>query len=225
MGLKTKLVMALATSAAGAAMIAGGTFAEFSSSAATQTNTFSAGTLQLALSPDGGTNWGNHDANVGATWVSPTNWAPGQDMTGTIKLTDEGSIGAKHVYFTFANVTDSKQLLSQIYVTSISENFNGHAVTTDPATIASQIGVASGQPLTLQEFVSHEYYTFDPGSDNGGYVLQPGNKQDYSLTLGLKFNDDGSTDQNVYQGATASFDMNLEATQNSPTEGYVALPQ
>jgi spore coat-associated protein N len=222
MGLKTKLAMAVATSAAGAAMIAGGTFAEFSSQASTTANTFSSGTLQLALNPNG-SGWGAHDTNVGATWVSPSNWAPGESMEATLQLSDTGTIGAKHVFFTFAGLNDSNpSLLSQIYITSIKEKIGTTVITTSPATIASQIGVTAGQPLTLAAFVSHQYMTADDGSTNGGYVIQAGNKQDYSLTLDLTFNDNAD---NTYQGKSASFDMNLNATQNTPTDGYIELHQ
>ena len=81
MGLKTKLAMAMATSAAGAAMIAGGSFAYFNESVSNTSNTFTAGSI--TLTPGG--SW-NSTANL-------SNLAPGDNGTlGNVTLTNSGSL-------------------------------------------------------------------------------------------------------------------------------------
>lgn len=85
------------------AAIGGGAFAFFSSEATSEANTFSAGTLTLALSDDDETD----ETTVSATWTA-TDFAPGQSVSGTLKLKNTGSVLADHVDISVVNtVTDA----------------------------------------------------------------------------------------------------------------------
>jgi spore coat-associated protein N len=83
MGLKTKLAMAVATSAAGAAMIAGGSFALFTSSATNSGNTFTAGTVVLSDITNG---------SVTSQAVNFSNLAPGDNGTVTMTVKNNGTL-------------------------------------------------------------------------------------------------------------------------------------
>jgi spore coat-associated protein N len=84
MGLKTKLAMAVATSAAGAAMIAGGSFALFSASTSNTSNTFTAGTVKIADNTANGGVWS------GAQYIG--NLAPGDSENGTLTVQNTGTL-------------------------------------------------------------------------------------------------------------------------------------
>ena len=192
---------------------------EFSSSGKVEGSTFTAGTLNMVLSGDG---------NTTGKWVSPTNWAPGQEVTSTIHITNTGSIDAHHIYFGFSDVTNggptgSGNLLDKIIVTNLSENFNGHVTANQAANIDQQIGNKDGV-LTLNELTSfmkngYGYYTSDDQSGDG-IVLQAGDQKDYSISMTFQFDPNAG---NEYQGTTAGFTFMANATQNSPTDGLVAL--
>ncbi|MDQ0188943.1 hypothetical protein JI721_02315 [Alicyclobacillus cycloheptanicus] len=81
MGLKTKVAMAMGTSAAGAAMVIGGTFALFTASASTTSDAFTAGTLKL-----------NTSGQFFAGALNVNNLAPGDSIQGTFNITNTGSL-------------------------------------------------------------------------------------------------------------------------------------
>lgn len=83
MGLKTKLAMGLVTSAAGAAMVAGGSFALFTSSATNSNNTFTAGTV-VVDDVTGGT--------LSSQEVNAANLAPGDGKTLTMTVKNDGTL-------------------------------------------------------------------------------------------------------------------------------------
>jgi spore coat-associated protein N len=83
MGLKTKIVMAMATSAAGAAMVVGGSFALFSANASTNSDTFTAGTVKVTAPTDG---WHKADS------LAFSNMAPGDTVTESFQLQNTGSL-------------------------------------------------------------------------------------------------------------------------------------
>ncbi|QSO51376.1 hypothetical protein JZ785_21520 [Alicyclobacillus curvatus] len=107
MSLKTKLAMAMATSAAGAAMIAGGTFALFTASTTNGPNTFTAGTVKV-------TDYTGGSAFKSAQYVA--NLAPGDKENGYITIKNEGSLGAwvaiKDVQ---VNTSHGEQLMSAMF--------------------------------------------------------------------------------------------------------------
>lgn len=85
LGLKSKFGMALASTALGAALIGGGTFALFTSEATNAGNTFTAGTLEIA------------DVTGGAAFSTTTyfeNLAPGDSEESKLKIENTGSLDA-----------------------------------------------------------------------------------------------------------------------------------
>lgn len=84
MGLKTKIAMAMGTSAAGAAMLVGGSFAFFTASAQTNSNTFTAGTVSLNVDQS----WSDKSSNG----VNISNLAPGDTATVSFNVKNTGSL-------------------------------------------------------------------------------------------------------------------------------------
>lgn len=85
-GLKTKLGLALASTALGATLVAGGSFAYFTSQAESTSNEFQAGTLTIAL--NAATPWsGNFNIN---------NWAPGDSAEQEVTIRNTGSLPLKY---------------------------------------------------------------------------------------------------------------------------------
>lgn len=222
MSLKRKVITSLMTIGLVSSLVGGATFAEFSSQQNATSNSFTAGTLSIQISKDG-TNFGSD--GVSGTWVSPSNWAPGQTVDGTISLTNTGSVNAQHIYFGLRNLshsggTGSVDLMDKIIVKSIKEKFNGVETAEQVQNIASQVGNRD-TTLTLKELASSDYYTWDDQSSDN-ITLQAGDKKDYALSFQFQFDPNAG---NEYQDAKASFDINANATQNSPTDGYVKLHQ
>lgn len=85
MNLKKKITMALASTALGAALVGGGTFALFTDSAANEGNTFSAGTVVIEDVTDGA-------ALSTSSFIS--NLAPGDGETATLTVANEGTLDA-----------------------------------------------------------------------------------------------------------------------------------
>lgn len=91
MSIKKKFGMALATTALGAMLIGGGTFALFSDTATNEGNTFTAGTVAIDAGQNG-------TVFTGALYID--NMAPGDRETGKLTITNNGSLKA------FAKVSD-----------------------------------------------------------------------------------------------------------------------
>jgi predicted ribosomally synthesized peptide with SipW-like signal peptide len=199
-------------------LLIGGSFAYFSDVRTSTGNTFTGGNMILYLA--GGTQNGN---SVIGTWVSPSNWAPGDSFTSTLQCTNLGSVGAQHLWFMFYNLYDPSGFMGQIIVTNIQERFNTVTTGNQAHTIATQVG-DHADPLTLAEFVgwmtnSYGYYTVDDQSspcDN--LVVAGGNHWDYDLILTFQF-----APASTLQGATCSFDMQIQATQMSDTGSAICL--
>ncbi|MGB9793119.1 MAG: TasA family protein, partial [Thermacetogeniaceae bacterium] len=129
-----------------AALVGAGTFAYFSDTEASTDNTFTAGTLDMALSNDGV--FGG-SGSVTGTWVSPANWAPGQSVTATLHFTNKGSVASPHIYFKFVNLAangngDGSNLAERIIVSELKERFNGVTTGDQAAYIDNQVGNHDG---------------------------------------------------------------------------------
>jgi spore coat-associated protein N len=85
LGLKGKFGMALASTALGAALIGGGTFALFTDTATNNNNTFTAGKLDISDFPDNG---------VFTQTVNFANLAPGDSENATLTITNNGTLDA-----------------------------------------------------------------------------------------------------------------------------------
>lgn len=208
-----KILVAVLSVLLVAALAGAGTFAYFSDDEISSANTFTAGTLDLKLSNDGSA----YTDGVSGSWVSPANWAPGETEDGVIKCTNTGSVDSHHLYFDF-NLTDDSNMADQIIVTNVQERFNTHTSGNQVANMAAQVG--SDSVLTLAELCGANWYTYDNLSGSDDEVLAAGDQKDYDFIVQFKFDEAAG---NPFQGDSCSFDVTLNATQNSPTEGYVAL--
>ncbi|WP_067623052.1 TasA family protein [Alicyclobacillus acidiphilus] len=200
MGLKTKLAMALATSAAGAAMIAGGTFAYFSSTATNTANTFAAGTLRLTANGVAGS------SSTGAMDI--TNAEPGTSFDQTWTLENTGTIDANSlsaaVSYTSTipsgNTVDfsgeDPDFGSQLYINKIL--VGGTDVT---SYVENELHAST--PLTLEE-LQGKTISFGP----------IGLKAGASTTVEIQgdFHDTGAP-QNYYQGASVVGQVAFTAQQ------------
>lgn len=83
MSLKKKLAMAIVTTTAGAAIMAAGSFALFTSSATNQGNTFTAGTVVLSDVTNG---------TLSSQEQNAANLAPGDSKTLTMTVKNDGSL-------------------------------------------------------------------------------------------------------------------------------------
>lgn len=214
--LKKKILASLSSVLLVAALVGGATFAEFSSTADSTKNTFTAGTLDLKVANN---LFDTFSKNAVGTWVSPAGWAPGDTATGTLQFTNDGTINSKHVYFNFTNLTASTTNLAKaILVTDINERFNGVNTGNQVTNIAAQVGDGV-MPLTLAELESSAYYTWDDKSGDG-IILSANGQKDYALNFTFQFDPNAG---NEYQGTSTGFTLAANATQNSPTEGFIKL--
>ncbi|MBY0013799.1 TasA family protein [Paenibacillus typhae] len=87
--LKKTMAMAMATTALGAALIAGGSFAIFTSSVQNTGNTFAAGTLKIGLDKE-------DTDGTPAKYFNLTNWAPGDSSIQPVVVTNKGSLELRY---------------------------------------------------------------------------------------------------------------------------------
>jgi predicted ribosomally synthesized peptide with SipW-like signal peptide len=226
--MQTKLLMSLIAIGVAGLMMGAGTFAYFSDTATTEDNTFTAGTLDIQLANEGG----SFGDDATATWVSPDGWAPGDEVTATLRFTNVGSIDIKQMVLNF-NVAsrdgkgDGSHLDDKIIITEWKEHFKNTEggddwIFDDLAMVEGLIDTADGNGvLTLAELEScTQFYTWTvPGpvtedaSWQGGddVLLKGGNYKDYELELTFKFAEDAG---NEYQGDSCTLEIVCDGTQN-----------
>jgi spore coat-associated protein N len=195
-----------------------GTNAYFSSTKTSTGNVFTSGTLILKLSDDD-QGWGD---GVTATWSSPSNWAPGQEVSSTIHLTNTGSIPAEAVYAYWNNLVDPAGLSNVIQVTWLSDSTDINMNSIGPFVTAYDAN--DDGKLSLAELVNglshyNSLNTPDPNQarfyadSDESYntpVLQANGANIFDIMLKYKFME---TAGNEYQGKTASFDLTFSAWQ------------
>jgi predicted ribosomally synthesized peptide with SipW-like signal peptide len=192
--------------------LVGGAFAYFSDTGKSEGNTFTAGTLDLALE---GSSW--YD-NVGAKWTSPASWAPGDKTSGTLNMrnfgtVDIGWIGIKPVNLQVtAGPTDYPEKII-VNGFSMHDSWTGKDIGTgNPENFADFMATwgiwGTTAPLTLAEFASGTYYFYTEPTDWLLKALQNGTT---SLTIEFQFDPDAG---NTYQGAVCSFDLQVVVVQN-----------
>lgn len=149
-----RILMSLLVIGAVAAMITGGTFAYFSDTVNSTSNTFTAGTLTLDIS-NNGTSW--EDTSVTGTWQSPTGWAPGQSFSSIVQVKNTGSLPAtvlgtdwKKPTGTGMTLVDGKDLSDYIIVTELKETIPGFGEYNDLPNFASIDANSDGQ-ISLKE--------------------------------------------------------------------------
>jgi len=167
-----KMLASLMTIALTVAVVAGGgLYAYFSDTVESQDNVFTAGTLDLQIY---GSDW--TDGPVGATWVSPSNWAPGEAFTATVRIKNAGNIDALYLAGDIHNYSkngqgDGSSLADVIEVISWEEYIPGHGWidNLEPPPGQNYQGLVGdgSSPLTLTELMQ-SYHSGEPhGSQSG----------------------------------------------------------
>ena len=196
-----------------------GTYSYFSSTQTSIGNTFTTGTLTLQLA-DNDEGWGN---GTTATWASPSNWAPGQNVTSTIRLINTGSIPAEAVYAWWNNLVDPYGLSNVIEVTWLSDstwmdhNSIGAFVTAFDSNNDSKLSLAElvygrsywNSTYTQAPFQARFYADEDESYEHPVLTANGGNIFDIKMTYQFM-----ETAGNEYQGKSASFDLTFAAWQH-----------
>ena len=224
--LASVLAIAIVATAIGA-----GTMAYFNEVAQATGNTFTAGNLDIKLSATGTGGWVS--GPITGFWSSPTGWAPGETFTRRLYFRNDGDVDVQVVLLDFKNYqyTGASTFWDVIEVVSVEEHFEGEGINYVPGFMDDWLGDGDA-PLTLHELMATPN---DPGSVGncdailfatfegactadgctasnialmGGTYLAPA--QTGWLELEFKFS---STASSTYEGATASFDLQMSFIQ------------
>ncbi|RPF43055.1 camelysin [Thermodesulfitimonas autotrophica] len=171
-----KILIALLGVLLVAALAGAGTFAYFSDTETSTGNSFTAGTLDLGLANAAGL---DPTGSTSATWVSPSNWAPGQTVDASIYVNNEGTIGASRTTVTFtysategtpSSVDAGSSLIGDAIVATTVE-LDGVTVTGLQGKTLSQLQALGAYDLgslpANTEKKLHIVWTLDPNADNG----------------------------------------------------------
>ncbi|MER2049244.1 MAG: CalY family protein [Solibacillus sp.] len=202
MSIKKKLAMGIATGALAVSMIGGGTYAYFSDTE-TSTNTFKAGTLDLALSP--------------TEIINVDNIKPGDWMNRSFTLKNDGSLDiAKVLLVTDYEVTDANGNNVEDFAKHIRVNFmwNPDKDITGPWTSMDNViyktTLADLKGMTPDAVANKVFMPFE---ERGG--LKAGG----SDTLGVQFEFvENNADQNKFQGDSLKLTWKFEAKQGNGVE-------
>jgi spore coat-associated protein N len=206
MGLKTKIGLALATTAMGATLAGAGTFALFTSTSNNNGNTFAAGTVKVDAS--------SGKVFAGSQYLS--NMAPGDTETGTLTLTNSGSldewVGLEHK-LSGGDATHPNIFAS--FSSSIDKDAGGqYATDNHPLQISYSIqvkdknGAPVGTPLTRDAFSATDTSIASP------FKLGVGQHADITYTYTLP-----KEAHNDYQGATGKIDIEADSVQVRNNDG------
>ncbi|MBD8033824.1 MULTISPECIES: CalY family protein [Solibacillus] len=196
MSIKKKLAMGIATGALAVSMIGGGTYAYFSDTE-TSTNTFKAGTLDLALNP--------------TEIINVDNIKPGDWMNRSFTLKNDGSLDiAKVLLDTDYVVTDANGDNVEDFGQHIRVNFmwnpdkNASGIWLDNVIYNTTLAELKGMtPDAVANKIFIPYF-----EERGG--LKAGD----SDTLGVQFEFvENNADQNEFQGDSLQLTWKFEAKQ------------
>ncbi len=192
MNLKKKLAMGIATGALAVSMIGGGTYAYFND-VETSTNTFAAGTLDLAINPE--------------TIIDVSNIKPGDSMYREFKLENNGSLDISKVLLT-TEYTESVAGFGDHIVVQFLKNEDKGSHLGDSNVIESMTlsQLASMSPDSVKNN-SPKWFGWQGGENSG---LKAGDKD--TLKVKFIFKDNGE-DQNIYQGANVELKWTFDAQQ------------
>jgi spore coat-associated protein N len=184
-------------------------------------NMFTAGTLDMKLSNDGS----SYSDGVTATWTSPSNWAPGETVDGTLYFTNSGSIDIMQMAINFNTTNtdgdnDGSEMDEQIIVTKWIETHNGTEGEDQVAFVEQHCGTKN-DILTLAELNDCNFFgqgtgpiTSDNVSDpNGDILMEGGDKKDFELDLEFKF---ATSSDDSFQGDSCKLDITFDGRQNCP---------
>lgn len=196
MSIKQKLAMGILTGGLAISMIGGGTYAYFND-VETSTNTFAAGTLDLAVNPE--------------TIIDVSNLKPGDWMYRNFKLENNGSLDI------------SKVLLSTEFTESVA-GFGDHIVVEflineDKSSLLGPSNVIDSMTLSelasmSQDAIKNEsprWFGWQGGENSG---LKAGSDDDFHVMFRF---DDNDADQNAYQGANLQLKWSFDAKQTAGT--------
>ncbi|WP_042356862.1 CalY family protein [Bacillus rubiinfantis] len=194
MGFKQKLGMGIMSGMLGLALIGGGTYAYFSDSAITE-NTFAAGTLDLAANP--------------TAIIDIDNIAPGDSMTRTFELQNNGTLDIKNVTMdTKYSVVDAKGDNNDDFGKHIQVEFLYNMDQGNEVIYSTTLDQLKGMsPKAVSEKVFNE--TLEGG------ILAAGETHD--LVVNFIFHDNGE-DQNQFQGDKLKLTWTFNATQGDGSE-------
>jgi spore coat-associated protein N len=234
--METKVLMSIVAIGVAGLMMGAGTFAYFSDTATSKQNTFTAGTLDIELADDDESFPGNPNNDNGddaiATWVSPNGWAPGDEVTATLRFTNPGSIDIQQMVLNFNVINrdgngDGSHLDDKIIITEWKEHFTNTEggddwTFNDLAMVERLIDTADDDGnLTLAELEScTKFHIWDvpgPVTEDASWqsgddvLLKGGNHKDYKLELTFKFAEDAG---NEYQGDSCTLEIVCDGTQN-----------
>ncbi|MFA1821728.1 TasA family protein [Virgibacillus oceani] len=193
MNIKKQLGMGIMSAALGISLIGGGTFAYFSDSETTE-NTFAAGTLDLSAEP--------------TTIIDVDNMKPGDSMTRTFELHNDGSLDIERVYLdTEYTVDDAENNNTQDFGEHIQVEFLYNVDHLDE--VIFETTLAELREMTPEAVGEH---ALDPilgdGLPNGEY---------HDLVVKFNFVDNGE-DQNEFQGDSLNLEWTFTATQTDGEE-------
>lgn len=166
-------------------LVGGGTWAFFSDTETSTGNTFIAGTLDLGLS-----NTSNTSATGSITGTfSSSNWAPGDNATGTLWINNDGSINISTLTITFnygsVNTTGRPTTISgspwsddedkfDKMVVAETVNWGGSTVASIQGKTLEELKAGTGGPYTLSGGLTagtnkdlYILWRFDTAADNG----------------------------------------------------------
>ena len=201
-----------------------GTYAYFFDTADSTGNTFTAGTLDLQVR-DSDEGWGD---SVSGTWCTPSNWAPGEYFEAWIEMRNIGSIGVTHIRVRGTNLEESVDgFADHIFLKTViySEYWNYSSNT--PGTTRNEYNITNAiiqyygmdtnndGKISLKEFITwcntYSMLFFEGPWESGEPYLNPGGAKPQVLRLGFLFDPEAGND---FQGATASFDLQIWAAQS-----------
>ena len=192
MSIKKKLAMGIATGALAISMIGGGTYAYFSDTE-TSTNTFAAGTLDLAVKPE--------------TIITVDNIKPGDWMYREFKLENNGSLDISKVLLT-TEYTESVAGFGDHIIVEFLKNEDKSGIL-GPANVIESMTLsqlASMSPDAVKNN-SPKWFGWQDGEKSG---LKAGQKD--TLKVKFRFNDNGEV-QNAYQKANLELKWTFDAQQ------------
>lgn len=190
MDIKKKLGMAAMSAVLGITLIAGGTFAYFSSTEVTN-NTFAAGTLDLSVNP--------------STIVEVENLAPGDSIIRSFELVNNGSLDIEKVTLeTDYTVHDAHNNNTEDFAKHIEVEFLYNVDKLDE--VIYRTTLAELKEMTPDAINQHIFY---PALGEKGL---PVNSLD-DFVVKFNFVDNGG-DQNQFQGDSLDLKWTFVATQN-----------
>ena len=208
--MKRSILMSLLVIGTAAALIGGATIAYFSSSETVVVSS-QAGTMDLQVSKDAGTNWWDGDT---MTWSTPAGWAPGDTATLIVDVRNVGSSGALILGVGGENLGGTLGLVDVIHITELdATEYDYSGWMGAPMSYWEPIFGNGDGTLTLREFVDSPYSAkfFEGWPPLTTDYLDPNPSDVKRFKITFEF-DSGAGPE--YQGATANFDLKFTITDD-----------